>query len=234
MTQQRDEKLNEIMPGWGDKLRAILGLEKGKLDKAGIEHKALGPQITKQDFADAVELAVKMIAIKADEGDDVDIKAEVQAAVDELMTVPQVDLETAGDILQVDDKPEADTAEPDAEPVEDAAAHEHEHEAVEPDELEKALTKNLAFNEQLITDQKALVEVLTEIAGEFKALKELTGLTPKVEALETAIKAMQGEFKQRPRASRANETLADPDAVREMTKDTETTMLWGHIPTKSE
>jgi len=221
----RDEKLDGIMPGWGDKLRSFLGLEKGELDEAGIEHKALGPQITQQDFADALTAAVKMVAIKADEGEEVTLKDVVQDVAEAFMEVPAVSLEAAEEILAVEDATDADTDEPDAEPVEESA--EHEHTEPEPDELEKALTKSVAFNEQLMTDQKAIVDVL---GGMAETLKGLVDLPERFSEVEKNVTAMQAEFEQRPRASRSTATLVSEEVAKELGADDEPKKWFGKYP----
>lgn len=227
MTQARDEKLNGIMPGWGDKLRTILGLEKGKLDEAGIEHKALGPQITQQDLVDTVVMAVKMVAIKDNEGEEVSLKDVVQGVVDELMDIPTVSVEAAEQILAVEDVDNADTAEPDAEPVEEAA--DHDHTEPEPNELEKALSGVVSLNEQLIEEQKAFAEQLPALIGALEALADIPAELAEVKA---TVADMQANFKQRPRASVAAETLASEEVVKEVIADDSEVTLFGRIPVK--
>jgi len=129
--------------------------------------------------------------------------------------------------MQVDEaETEADTDEPEAEPVDDAAAHEHDHDD-EPDDNEKALSGVIAFNEQLIDEQKALVDALAPLPTLVETLKELTSINDELAAVKAAVAEMQAEFKQRPRASRANETLADAEMVETATKESEEKLLFG-------
>lgn len=204
----RDEALEKIVPGFGERIRRALGLASGELDAAGAEHKALKAKmettLTRDDLLDLVVYTTKSVietATKADDDQTVDVRDAAGEALDALLEVPTVDVAIAEEILQVeDDEPATEDAE---------AGHDHQHsEPEEPGELEKALASLVAFNDELIENQKALSEGLGTLPDLVKAVADLPA---QVAELREAMKAMQAEFKQRPRASRSADTVIGDD-----------------------
>jgi hypothetical protein len=220
----RDEKLNKIQPTLAERMRRALGLVTDELNAAGVEHKSYEAVMNKSDLLDVtvaivnqvIATATEQVATKA-EGDDgeaatLDVRQIAEATLDAFMDVPTVSLEAAEGILAVDDAPE-----PEAPAVEADGTDETEPLAVvpEPEEADKALKSVMALNEQLMTDQTALVAQQADILAALKALTNLPAavadLAVEVKAQGAQVKKLQGEFEQRPRASRATETIAGGD-----------------------
>lgn len=206
MTTARDKELEKIQPGLGDIIRRALGRTKEQLDEAGIEHKQLGPVSSREDLIDVIVLAVKSTMAQAveigqkAEGDApaIDLHQIAGEALDQMLDVPEVALDTAEAILAVDDEPEATDA------PEGEAAHEHaEHaEAVDSD---KALKAFAALTQTLIADQGAVVKEIKSLTASVKAIEDLPA---RMATMEASIKAIQAEFTDQPRASQAKATEA--------------------------
>jgi len=204
----RKEQLEKIAPGWGDKIRAMLGAGKAELDKAGIEHKALGTEVTKQDLIDVMTLATVKMLESTEDGEEINMKDALTESLDTLMEVPTVNLSDVEALLEVeDDEPAAG----EADDVEADDAAEHDHTEAEPTPLEKTLTNLVEYNEQLMTDQKAFVDAMPKLEKLTKALEGLDRFAVELESLKKTVDGLQAEFKQRPRSSISRATVANED-----------------------
>lgn len=219
MTTKRDQELDKILGKSGilEPIRRLLSGAQQDLENEGKEAKQFSGKttITRQDMVDMVEFGVKSVMDKAVElaaetkdGDDtpatVDMDAIIGEVVDTFMTVPTVDLEIAADILAVND---ADAPEAEAE-GEDAHAHaesgEHAADGAAPVN-DKALEAVIELNKSLTNDQAEIVKALQAVVPE---LAKVAGLSEQVKALKTEVARLNDEFKHRPRASVAAETVS--------------------------
>ena len=217
---KRDEKAEQIVgTGVLDKLRGFLRGQTEELDNAGRQRKSLGPQVTKQDLIDVATLAIANAVEKSVDDEEINMKDLVSEALDDLMEVPTVNLETAEEILAVEDDEQ--------EPTEDAK---HDHTEQEPSELEKALVSLVEFNEQLVTDQKALVEAMPNLTAFLTGIKALEKVAGDIETLRGEVAEMQENFKQRPRASQAESTKApeNDEHAKEITKGDAKKLAFGY------
>lgn len=237
MTTKREEELEKItgLRGLLEPLRRVLSGASDTLADEGKEHKSIDgtATLTREDLLDVVELAVKgvlnaaaEIATKADEGEPapVDLRAMAGAALDEYMAVPTVDLQTAADILAVNDADETAEVEG-ADAQAEAAQAADEAQAVDETApasaavTDKALETTLALNQQLMADQAEIVKAFQTV---IPALSGLAGMPDAVKSLGDSIQGLtnrvtelESEFKQRPRASVAAATRIDlPDAIK--------------------
>lgn len=229
MTTARDQELEKIQPGLGQKIRRALGLVKDELDESGVQHKQLGPVATRADLIDLVVLVTKNTMAQAveigqkAEGADapaIDLHQIAGEALDALLDVPAVALDTAESILAVD---EADGADAPAE----TETHDHP-EGENAQESDKALTALADLTRAVITDQGA---VISEIKALTDAVKGVADLPARVGEMEKAIKAIQAQFEQRPRASQASETEAGQGIQKAMetlaaTEKSKTSGIW--------
>lgn len=204
MTTARDKELEKIQPGLGDIIRRALGRTKEQLDEAGIEHKQLGPVSSREDLIDVIVLAVKSTMAQAveigqkAEGDApaIDLHQIAGEALDQMLDVPEVALDTAEAILAVEDEPEAADNVPEGE-----EAHEH----AEGVDTDKALKAFADLTQTLIADQGAVVKEIKSLAASVKAIEDLPA---RMATMEASIKAIQAEFTDQPRASQAKATEA--------------------------
>lgn len=211
MSNERDKTLDAIAPGWGQRIREALGLAKQDLDAQGIEHKSLGPTVTKSDLLDVIEYTVKRMVTKAEGADDdkvVDVRTEAAAVLDALMEVPEVDVEAAAAAF-------AEGAEPVGEkPAEDEPETDN---AAEVKALWESITKQTTFNAQIAEDQAALVKAMQTIGAGLEVVAKAAG---KIEALEAQVKALNAQLGDRPRrASRAAETVKELDDLPEVVQE---------------
>lgn len=221
----RNEALERIVPGWGDKIRQALGLAKTELDEAGAEHKALKAKLqttlTRDDLLDVLtamtKSTIQAVATKAADAEDdqgVDVRDVAGDVLDTFLEVPTVSVEVAADILQVEAEGSNEAAANDA-----PAGDDHQHgdvlETLEPSELEKTLVKLIGFNDELISNQKALAEGIGVLPELVQALKAVAGIPQQLSALEKTVKTLQAEFAQRPRASRATVTEIAEQALKD-------------------
>lgn len=216
MSDARDKELEKITgrTGLWDSIKRVLSGETEALASDGKESKQFDGKttITREDLGDMVkfvsvqlvEKAVELAAAKADDAEvTVDLDALVNEAVDTFMTVPTVDLEIAADILAVNDA-DAPEAEAEGEDVHDhAGSGEHAANGEAPVN-DKALEAVVALNKALTDDQVEIVKALQAVVPE---LAKLTGLSEQVKALESQVASLNDEFKHRPRASVARETV---------------------------
>lgn len=237
MSKARDAKLDTIQPGLGERIRRALGMTKDELDAAGVQSKSFEAEMTRADVEDVLVAAVNRVlaeaqdhATKAADGEEpepLNVRVIVKETLTDFLDVPTVSMEAAEAILAVEDAHE----ETDAVDLTDADATEpeqHVHEPVEPTANEKALQQSVAFNEQLMDDQAALLETQTQLVDALKGLADLPAtvkaLSDTVAEQAQQIKAMQAQFSQRPRASVSSETVADGDLaalVEKAAKDAE-------------
>ncbi len=217
MSDKRDKTLDAIAPGWGQRIREALGMAKAELDEQGVQHKALGPTVTKADLLDAIEYTVKRIneqTVTKAAGDDsapVDVRAEAEAVLDALMDVPTVDVEAAAAVF-------AEGAEPVEEVTPDADTDAPEDDnSAEVKALFDSMTKQTALVTQIVDDQAALVEAMQTIG---KGLESVARSAGKIESLEVTVKALEAQLNDRPRrATRALETAVENDDLPEPVLD---------------
>lgn len=220
MSKARDAKLDTIQPGLGERIRRALGMTKDELDAAGVQAKSFEAEMTRADVEDVLVAAVNRVlaeaqdhATKAAEGEEpeaLSVRVIVKETLADFLDVPTVSMEAAEAILAVEDENTDAVDHTDADATE---PEQHVHEPVEPTANEKALQQSVAFNEQLMDDQAALLKTQTQLVEALKGLADLPAtvqaLSDTVAAQAQQIKAMQAEFSQRPRASAASQTVTE-------------------------
>lgn len=198
--KQRDDILSQIFgENFSAGLRALVGREKTKLDQAGIEHKSIGPSVSKDDLIDVLVVSTKEAtkqvleaAAQKDDGADaapVDVRAIVEETINALMEIPETNIEDYAETLAVDE-----TDQDEATPVVD-------------DETKALLTKAVTAYDSVTQDNAALLEAFTTLAEQFKSFgtvpEALTKIASRVDALERQLSQRSK------RATRAAETLVE-------------------------
>ncbi len=196
--KERDEVLNKIAPGLGERLRRVLFGVESDLEKAGVEHKALGPTVTREDLRDVIMYSVQKAlekATQAKDGKDIDLGDVVDETLAAVMDAPETHIEDYEQALAVNEEG-------------------GDGETADAPEINKALAdiaqKMVAFNEQLLEDQAALVK---ELNATNEALAALKGAPDAIMALEKRVRAMEEQFRTRGRASRRAETIITDDQL---------------------
>jgi len=205
--KKRDGLLDNLFgPGFAGTLRSLVGRAEEKLEQSGIEHKAIGPTVTRDDFRDAVLIATKEVvkAVSENDGEETiaiaDIVDDVIAA---LMTVPATNVADYEAILAVD-----------PEPGETKDEDETETAPAVDDEFKALVTKAITAYGTVTQDNAALLAQQMELVTAMKALGDLpaaiSAMANRIALLE---KQLAGRSK---RASRAAETeieVVTPDLV---------------------
>jgi hypothetical protein len=215
MSKERDKELEKItgLAALLEPIRRILSGTSEALADEGKEHKALTgtTPLTREDVLDVVVLTVKSAlneavetAAKA-EGETVapiDLRTLAGVALDEYMSVPTVDLQTAADILAVEDE----TA-----PVAEAEAPTEAEAATSDEATDKALKAVTDLNKQIMGDQAEIVKALSAV---IPALSGLARVVDAFKSVDARLANIETEFTQRPRASANADTVVDlPPAV---------------------
>jgi len=208
---KRDNVLDQALPGISDafkKLRASLSGAQQELGQSGVQFKAIGPSVTKEDLIDALTIGTKETtrqvleaATKEEDAQDVDVDVRgiVEDVLAAMMEVPTTTVEDYQDVLDID--ADADTGDDAADETEPAP----NTEAV--DELKALATTAMKAYEDVTADNAALLEQQTALVEALKALagmpEAVTTMAQRIEKLE---KQLAGRSK---RASRAAETDAE-------------------------
>ena len=223
MSDKRDKELEKILGRSGilEPLRRFLSGTQEALEAEGKEAKQFKGKttITRQDMVDMVEFGVKSVMDKAVElaaetKDDDDTTATVDMdtiigdVVDTFLTVPTVNLETAADILAVNDadEPDAEAEGEDAHAHADSGEHAADGDVQAAPVADKALETVIEVNKALMSDQAEIVKALQGITP---VLGGLADVVKAVKGFDARLAAIESEFKQRPRASQARETVSE-------------------------